>query len=73
MWLPKAKEAVVKVAVPLTKLTPPGVRSVLPSMKSTVPVGVPVLEVMLAVNWTVWPKTAVPGVDVTAVVVVPFR
>src|SRR5262245_23067269 len=59
VWLPRARLLVLKVAWPAVRVTPPGVRSVLPSLKSTVPVGVrPKTRATVAVKVTVWPNPA---------------
>ena len=74
MWLPMARAAVLKVACPATRLIPPGVRSVAPSVKSTVPVGVPgagATAPTVAVKVTAWPKAVGFGEDLSAVVLAP--
>src|SRR5205807_1098779 len=73
VWLPTDNPAVLKVACPADRVMPPGVRSLLPSVKSTVPVGVPVAAPTVAVKVTAAPKdegfteevTAVPVGDMT--------
>jgi hypothetical protein len=67
-WPPAAAKLVVSVAVPSapTAAVP---RTVLPSKKVTVPVGVPAGEFTVAVSNTVCPKAAV-AVEVRSVVVV---
>src|SRR6516225_7317613 len=68
VWLPRVRLLVLKVAWPAVRLTPPGVRSVLPSLKSTVPVGVrPKPAVTVAVKITVWPNPAGLGDEETDV------
>ena len=58
VWLPRARLLIVKVAWPAVTLTPPGVRSELPSLKSTVPVGTrPKEPAIVAVNVTARPNT----------------
>ena len=56
----------LKVPRPPTRLTPPGVKSVAPSLKSTVPVGVPLPGApgpTVAVNETDCPNTDALGKD----------
>src|SRR5580704_1183981 len=61
----------LKVATPPDNVTPPGVRSVPPSVKSTVPVGIPGLPgaVTAALNVTTWPNADGLGDELTAVAV----
>jgi len=67
-WLPRASDDVVKLAFPL--LSVPDPITVVPSLKVTVPVGVPVVEdETIAVNVTGWPKVDGFCDDVTVVVV----
>src|SRR6516165_533091 len=58
VWLPMARLEMVKVATSPVRATPPGVRSVAPSVKSTLPVGVPEPppDVTVAVKVTVCPN-----------------
>src|SRR5947209_4130922 len=59
-WLPTDRADVLKEALPPESVTPPGVRSVAPSLKSTVPVGVPPpgeVAVTVAVKVKFCPKT----------------
>ena len=55
-WAPMLSVVVVKVAVPAVRATG-APRLVTPSWNWTVPVGVPVPEVTVAVNDTDWPAT----------------
>src|SRR5689334_2053250 len=59
-WLPACRPATARDAcrLPPTVATGALPRTVLPSLKVTVPVGEPVLEAMVAVNVTVSPYTA---------------
>ena len=69
-WPPTASELVVKLAVPPDTVPVPSV--VAPSVNVTVPVGVPgEVELTVAVNVTVWPKTLGLAEDANAVVVEP--
>ena len=69
--LPNASEDVVNVATPPDSVTPPGLRSVAPSVKSTVPVGTPGLPgaLTVAVIVTGWPNADGFGEELTTVVV----
>ena len=70
-WVPAVKEAVIYVACPLAFNVPvPSV--VVPSLKVTVPVGVPApggFTLTVAVNVTDWPKTDGLTEEATVVVV----
>src|SRR5579859_4485771 len=67
-WEPAASELLVKVvwALPLREPVP---RVVNPSLKVTVPVGVPPLPLTVAVKTTCWPKTKLVFEEATVVVV----
>jgi hypothetical protein len=68
--LPTGRVVVLKVATPPLSVPVPSV--VLPSVKVTVPVGVPApgeLALTVAVSVTAWPKTAEVGEVLSAVVV----
>ncbi len=69
LWEPSASDDVLKVAVPLASETLP--RDTAPSMKVTLPAGVPLPEVgaTVAVKATAWPKTAGLAEETTLVVV----
>src|ERR1051325_4250429 len=74
VWLPTASAAVEQVATPLPfttcALQPPMLRPL--SLKTTVPVGVPLpgaLTITVAVKVTDWPKTAWFTEEVIAVLV----
>ena len=64
-WLATDKVDVVNVALPLLSVPVPSV--VDPSLKVTVPVGVPPLDVTVAVNFTEAPKVDGFSEDVTEV------
>jgi hypothetical protein len=69
-WLPKASFEVVNEAVPPLRLTV--AKTVLPSLKVTVPVGVTSLGetgATVAVKVTAWPETGVLVLAVSVVVV----
>src|SRR5437868_12853014 len=71
VWPPTLRDEVVKTATPLT-LSAADPRSVVPSKKSTVPVGTPPpgdTAVTLARNATAWPNADALGDEVSAVVV----
>jgi hypothetical protein len=68
VWLPTLKDEVLKVALPLLRGAVP--RTVDPSSKVTVPVGVPGADevfVTVALKVTAWPKTEEAGAADTAV------
>ena len=72
-WVATARFAVVKLALPLESVLFP--RVVEPSLKVTVPVGVPLpgaAAETVAVKVTDWPKTDGFADDVTVVVVASF-
>jgi hypothetical protein len=69
-WFPAASAAVVWVATPALRVT--GVPELAPSITNcTVPVGVPLPEVTVAVNVTDWPNTDGFTDEATAVAVLP--
>jgi hypothetical protein len=68
VWVPAVRLLVVMVAAPLP-LRVPVPRVVLPSVKVTVPVGVPPAEVIVAVNVTDCPLTEGLREEVTVVLV----
>ncbi len=67
-WLPTARLEVAKVATPLA-LSVPVPSVVAPSLKVTVPVGVPPAPVTVAVKVTDWPKVEGLADEPSAVVV----
>jgi hypothetical protein len=69
VWLPPGRLLVEKVAAPLP-LRVPVPRVVLPSVKVTVPVGVPPAEETVAVKVTGWPKVEGVREELTVVLVV---
>ena len=66
VWLPVASDAVVKVAMPLVTVTFEA-KVVAPSVKVTLPIGVPPELVTVAVNVTLCPCDAGFDEDVTLV------
>jgi len=76
VWLPAVNVEMVNVACPLLRVTGLGVEpvkavpgQVAPSMKVTLPVGVPLALVTVAVNVTDCPNVDGLGDDITAVLV----
>ena len=67
VWLPAASELVVHAALPPATVTD-GQSVVAPSLKVTVPVGVPLLPPNAAVNVTDWPTVEGFIDEVTATV-----
>ena len=67
-WEATDRADVLKVATPLL-LSVPVPRVVVPSLNVTVPVGVPLDEVTVAVNVTDWPNVEGLADDVSAVLV----
>src|SRR5437870_3667076 len=69
VWLPMLRDEVVNLAWPEPSSVPDP-RVVIPSLKVTVPVGVPAAgasDVTVAVKVTDWPKTEVAGEALTVV------
>jgi len=69
LWLPTARFVVLNVATPLALTATAEANVVAPSVNFTVPLGVPVVAVTVAVNVTDCPKLDGFGAELTAVLV----